>query len=414
MKKQYRPIAYLARKLPTSSETFVIREIAALRQLGAEVRLISLYSPDPSVVHPELPEAAGEAFVAWQPKSVFFWMAHAYFALFHPLRYFGCIRICLLTPGETRKNRLRCLIHFLMAPSAAGYVRQNDIGHIHAHFANTATTVAMLAARLAGISFSFTAHAYDIFLDDTLMSPKLSSALFVAVCSWFNLRYLHEHYPEAVTARIEVVRYGVDPAALGLVSPVKRTRWSTTFSILAVGRLVVTKGFHTLIEACALLKGRGIDFSCLIIGSGPEEPRLKRLVEKLDLTSKVRFAGMLQPAEALKYYPQADVLVMPSCVRHNDRDGIPNVLLEAMVMGVPVISTRVSGIPELVRDGETGLLVEPDDPVALAEAIERLTRRDGLAERLAGSGKTLIAAEFDISGSARQLLRLFRGGPSQM
>jgi len=406
MKDSCKILAYMAPELPVLSETFVIREIAALRQLGHDVRLISLYPPDTTVIHPEMPEAAREAMVAFQPKSPSFWLAHAYFILFHPVRYFGCIRLCLTATEETWKRRLRCLLHFLMAPLAAVQVMQNRIGHIHAHFANTATTVAMMAARLAGISFSFTAHAYDVFRDDTLMSRKISSALFAVVCSRFNVRYLREHYPQAaLNARIEVVRYGVDVASF---ERVQRVRLSPP-TILAVGRLLETKGFHTLVEACALLKRRGIGLSCIIIGSGPEERALHRMVRDLDVADRIVLSGALQPAEVLKHYPLVDVFVMPSCVRNNDRDGIPNVLLEAMASGLPVVATRVSGIPELVRDGETGLLVEPDDPGALAKAIERLLGDDVLAQRLSGAGRKLVETDFDIHGSARKLMSLFRG-----
>jgi glycosyltransferase involved in cell wall biosynthesis len=148
---------------------------------------------------------------------------------------------------------------------------------------------------------------------------------------------------------------------------------------------------------------------CLIIGEGPERERLTRMIAELQLTDYVTLFGKLPPAEVSARYSQASLLVMPSCVRHNDRDGIPNVLIEAMAKGIPVVSTRVSGIPELVRDDQTGLLVEPDDPEALAKAIARLLTDHTLAERLAQAGRELVLQEFNIYRSARQLQRLFAG-----
>lgn len=398
-------IAYVARVLPTLSETFVIREIAALRRMGAAVRLFSLYAPDPTGVHPELPHAARESLVLFAPFSFRFWLAHFYFALFHPLRYLACLRLCLFTPGESLPRRLRALSHFLMAPHAAWQARQNGITHLHAHFANTAATVALMASRLAGIPFSFMAHAYDIFLDDTLMAPKLTSARFAAACSRFHVRYLQEHYPEASSqAHFEVVHYGIDPDRFPFTPP----QAGDDATILAVGRLVETKGFHTLVEACGLLKRRGQRIRCLLVGEGPEERRLKDLVSLWHVEEEFHFMGRLQPAETAACYRRATLFVMPSCVRRNDRDGMPNVLLEAMATGIPVISTRVSGIPELVRHEETGLLVEPDDGEALAQAIQRLLGDRRLREKLAGTAREVILREFDISGSARRLLRLFQ------
>lgn len=396
-------IGYLGRILPTLSETFVVREIAALRRLGQEVRVFSLYPPDEATVHPEAPELAQEVTVLVRPTSPQFWLAH--FAVFgrSPLRYLRCLWRYVLAAGEPWRRRLHCLAYFAVAPFVAVCSRRAGVTHLHAHFANAATTTAMMAAALAGIPFSFTAHAYDIFVDDVLLAAKLSTAAFVATCSFFHVRYLQEHYP--VQAAIFVVRYGVDPE---MFAP-RQASQRTPPLILAVGRLVETKGFHTLIEACTRLRATGATAECLIVGEGPERERLTRMVAELQLADWVTLFGKLPPAEVSARYSQASLLVMPSCVRNNDRDGIPNVLLEAMVMGIPVVSTRVSGIPELVRDNETGLLVNADDPEALANAIARLLTDHPLAERLARAGRELVLQEFNIHKSARRLQRLFAG-----
>ncbi len=396
-------IAYLARILPILSETFVVREIAELRRLGVEVRPFSLYPPDFSVTHPEAPHLAQEVEVLVHPRSLLFWVAHFAVMLRSPGRYLHCLWQYVLAASEPWRRRPRCLAYFAVAPFAALRLRRAGVAHLHAHFANAATSVAMMAAKLAGISFSFTAHAYDIFVDDLLLSAKIPAATFVATCSQFNVQYLRTHYPVAGKTAIDVVHVGIDPTAfLPRSAPP-----GTPPLVLAVGRLVETKGFHTLIEACAQLLSMGVDAQCLIIGEGPEAERLSHMITKLRLSDCVTLLGKLPPPEVLAHYRRASLLVMPSCVRDNDQDGIPTVLIEALALEIPVVSTRVSGIPELVRHGETGLLVAPDDPKGLAEAIARLLEDSELAQRLAQAGRELVIREFNIHNSVRQLLRLF-------
>lgn len=396
-------IAYIGRVLPTLSETFVVREAAALMQLGVPVELFSIYPPDRSHLHPELPDAARKAHVIFRPATGDFWRAHHVFLRKSWSSYLGVLRELIVIPEERAGRRLRTFLHFLMAPHAAILFKRYGITHVHAHFANVAASIAMMAARFAGISFSFMVHAYDLFVDDLLMEEKLRSARFVATCSRFHVEYLREHYRRGREARIEIIHYGIDPSRF----PAQKRDRAPRPVVLAVGRLVETKGFHTLIEACGLLNERRVPFTCVIVGGGNEEARLKRLAVERGLAAQVVFTGALQPAEILERYNRADCLVMPSCVRNNDRDGMPNVLIEAMATGLPVVSTRVSGIPELVRDQETGLLVEPDNPKELADAMEKLLKDPEVSNRLGRAGRELVLADFDIHGSARRLMELF-------
>lgn len=403
-------IGYLSRVLPALSETFVVREIAALRGLGVDVRPFSLYAPETFAVHPEAPDLSGEVEVLVQPGSPLFWLAHIVVVVRHFRRYFRCLWRFVLASGEGWHRRCRCLAYFAVAPYASLRLRRAAVAHVHAHFANAATSVSMMAAELAGIPFSFTAHAYDIFVDDLLLPAKLSAAAFVATCSEFNVRYLREHYPEATRGALQIVRYGIDPEVF---APRQRPRGAFPL-IVAVGRLVKKKGFHVLVEACAQLQASGLEWRCLIVGEGPESDHLRKMIIEFRLSDRVGLQGKLLPMDLMSYYRQADLLVMPSCVHRNDRDGIPNVLIEAMAMEIPVISTRVSGIPELVLNGETGLLVDPDDPAGLADAITRLLRDQELAQRLARAGRALVIREYDTRTSARKLLHLFGVIPHSM
>jgi glycosyltransferase involved in cell wall biosynthesis len=398
-------LAYLGRILPVLSETFVVREIAALRRLGAWIKPFSLYAPDLTAVHPEAPELAAETEVLWQPARPLFWLAHFFFLLGHPRRYLFCLlRYALLAP-EPWRGRRRSLAFFLMAPYAAWRLRRAGVQHLHAHFANAPASLALAAAHLAGVSFSFTAHAYDLFVDRLLLPAKLRAAAFVACISRFNINFLKELFPAAAAAaRLELVRNGVD---LRRFRPSPHPAGKPPL-ILAVGRMVETKGFHDLISACARLAEAGVACRCLIVGEGPEAGRLKKMVADLNLEDSVTLPGRLQPEELLPLFRAADLLAMPACVRQGDMDGIPTVLIEALALEIPVVASRVSGIPELVRDGDTGLLVAPDDPGALAAALGRLLADRPLARRLAAAGRELVRREFNSEHSAARLLELFR------
>jgi len=396
-------LAYLGRILPVISETFVVREIVALRRLGLRVKVFSLHPPETGVSHPEAPDLAREVQVLIQPRDPRFWLAHLWFAWRFPGRYFPCLYAYVLTAPEPWRARGRCLAYFMVAPFAAWRLRRAGIRHLHAHFANAPASVALMAAALAGISFSFTAHAYDIFIDRLLLPAKLAAAAFVACISEYNRRYLQEHYPQARRAHLEVVRNGLDTARF---CPHPHPQ-GTPPCIIAVGRLVETKGFHVLVEACARLRDQGLPCQCLIIGAGPEAGRLQQMVNDLAVADRVVLQGKIPPEAMLSYYRRADVLAMPACIRNQDADGIPTVLIEAMAMEIPVVATRVSGIPELVLDGETGLLVAPDDAPALAQALARLLRDQNLARRLARAGRDLVVSQYNGEASARQLRGLF-------
>ena len=397
-------IAYLGRILPALSETFVVREIAALRSLGARIKAFSLYPPEARVAHPEAPELAREVTVLYRPASPFFWLAHLFFLLRYPRRYWHCLVRYALRPPGTWRNRRRCLAFLAMAPYTAWHLRRAGVQHLHAHFANAPASLALPAAHLAGIPFSFTVHAYDIFIDQLLLPAKLEAAAFVASISRFNLGFLQQNFAAAAArARLELVHNGIDP---GRFRPQPHAA-GTPPLVLAVGRLVETKGFHLLLEACARLRQEGRDCRCLIVGEGPEAEHLKNLVVDLGLEERVELPGRLQPEELLPLFRRADLLAMPACVRNCDQDGIPTVLIEALAMEIPVVATRVSGFPELVRDGDTGLLVAPDNPEALAAALARLLADHGLGRRLAAAGRELVVAEFNSQRSAARLLELF-------
>lgn len=396
-------IGYLSRVLPCLSETFVVREIAALRRLGLSVVPFSLLPPDKDLIPPEAPGIAREAKVIKRPFHPMFWLAHIFFALRHPLRYFGCLLRYVFASSEPLHNKMRALGQFAAAPFAAWLVRRAGIGHLHAHFANSPAGIAMMAARLSGIEFSFTAHAYDIFQDNMLLGKKLAAARWLVTISRFNLGFLEGHFPEGRGADIRVVHCGIDPE----VFLSQKDEKAEPPEILAVGRFVKKKGFHTLVKACAVLAARGVEFRCIIVGDGPELERIRGDISKLRLEEYLFLTGALPQAEVMEYYKRASVFALPCCECGGEMDGIPVVLMEAMAMEIPVVSTTVSGIPELVCDGETGLLVKPEDADGLAAAIERLLENPTSAGELAAKGREFVISEFNILDAGNKMFDFF-------
>jgi glycosyltransferase involved in cell wall biosynthesis len=286
-----------------------------------------------------------------------------------------------------------------------------EVRHLHAHFAHGTTTVTMLASQIAGVPFSFTGHARDIYAGELnpkgWLNRKLRAARFAVTCTEANVRHLEgiERH-----ARVHLVYHGLNDDFARLLSEADGVgaERNGTLRVIGVGRLVAKKGFDTLVDACALLQRRGVPFEAAIIGQDDKHgDEIRRRIQGQGLDGRVRLPGPIGQAELLDEYRRASALCMPCRLLPNDRDGIPNVLVEAMAAGAPVIATGVSGIPELVEHEHNGLLVEPDDPEALAAALLRLHEDRELAARLAREGQQTVRERFDGARHAQQLARLF-------
>jgi len=259
---------------------------------------------------------------------------------------------------------------------------------------------------LGGLPFSISAHAKDIYLSDAAdLRRKMGAARFTVTCTDFNCRTLQAIAPEASVHRMY---HGIDAAVF---HPSRRAVPSLVPLILSVGRLREKKGLDTLIDACRLLHGRGVPFRCEIVGYGEEHERLAALIEAHRLDDLVQLAGKLTREQVVERYARAAVYVQPSRVAADgDRDGIPNVLLEAMAMGLPVVATRVSGIPELVQHRHNGLLVEADDPAALADAVEQLADSPALGAQLGREARRTVTTRFDNDHNLRLVMQLLESG----
>jgi glycosyltransferase involved in cell wall biosynthesis len=389
-------IGYVLKRYPRYSETFVVNEILAHEAAGLEVEIFALRPP--SDTHFQDIISRVRASVNYLPasgiKAADFWTALGGAAVSSPGLWTAL--------GEAGSEDARDVYQ---AALLAREARLNGITHLHAHFATASTTVARLAAKFAGIPYTFTAHAKDIFHESVCPEDfrrKLEDAAGVVTVSDYNLRYLRENYGPAAE-RMRRVYNGLDLQRFTYKAPLHRPS-----RIVAVGRLVEKKGFADLIGACATLAASGWRFTCEIVGSGELEADLRGRIEQSGAGGIVRLIGPRPQAEVVRLVQEAAAFVAP-CVLGEDgnRDGLPTALLEAMALGTPVVSTDVTGIPEVLRDGETGLLVPQRNPAALAGAISRLTRDSTLRIRLADRARRLIETDFNVHANAAHLREIF-------
>lgn len=307
---------------------------------------------------------------------------------------------------ESAKVRLTGLWHYAVACHWAAGLRGQEADHIHSQWIHSGGTVAMYGAWLLGKPFSFTGHAADLFRNRAALKDKIRRAGFIICISEFHRQFFLEN--GARPEQLHIAYCGIDT---GHFTPRRRTRAKgEPLHILSSGRLVDKKGFDVLIGACALLRDRGYAFRCTIAGSGPLEADLRARIAAAGLDGRVAMTGeALKQEDIPAFMYSGDVYCLP-CVwaKDNDVDGLPQMLMEAMACGLPAISTRLVGIPDLVIDGETGLLVPPEDAEALADALMRLGDDESFAQQLAESGHTHVTKSFDIDSCLEPLLRQFR------
>ncbi len=391
-----RKVGYVVKRYPRYSETFIVNEILAHEAAGVDVEIFSLLPPTDA--HFQDIIARVRAPVHYLPgegsKVMGFWNGLGQAA--------GELPDFWSDLGKVAREEVRDVAQ---AIALARHIKRSGIYHLHAHFASAPTTVARLAAMFAKISYSFTAHAKDIFHQDVCkenLATKFREAVTAVTVSDFNV----QHLQEIGANRLVRIYNGLDLNRFPFATPEKRLP-----RVVGIGRLVEKKGFIDLVEACALLKTRGCIFDCQIIGTGDQEELLRSRVQQLGLQKHVELVGPRPQLEIIAHLQSASVLAAPCVVGEDgNRDGLPTVLLEAMALGTPCISTDVTGIPEVVLHGETGLIVSQHDPAALADGIQRLLNDPGERARLAKNGRRLIEADFDVHRNAARLRALWPPG----
>ena len=422
-------IAYVLMGFPRLSETFVTHEIYLLEQLGIKLRLFAIKHGDMEQVHdvvahirapltylPKVTSLSGTNLFSWIWRNgAAYAESHGQLLRARPFSYLKTLSAALSMAIKYRRSwhaplRKVFVKEFLQAGYIANQVRKNlSIRQLHGHFCHGATTITWFVSRLTDVPFSFTAHAKDIYQVDQnpgdLLARKLKAARFVTTCTGANATHLGERFPHC--DHVHTVYHGLDTAYFA--PPDGAQRNAAIPRILAVGRFVQKKGFADLIDACSILRQSGMPFHLTIIGEqGDQSDVIRDQVARLDLKQSIHLRGPVTHDELRREYHRADIFALPCLVAPDgDRDGIPNVLAEAMATGMAVVTTAVSGIPELVRDGVDGLMVPERNPQALAAALKRLLDDRVSREQLGGAARTRVCSVFDSKQTTMQLKSLF-------
>jgi len=398
-------LIYVLGQFPSPSETFILREMVALEEMGFTVLPLSM-QPAPA----DPPHAQAEPFMRrtlYRPRPT---SALTFGALLKTLgqRPLGLasglwylMRMVVMHPGCARE----LFSAFAAALYFASRLSPREARHVHAHFASYPATVGLMLMEICGCGYSISCHAQDIFGTGTILpARKFREADFVTICTRHGMERLQRQHSLILADKLHLVHHGVD---VGRMAQEAHVEYPVPL-ILSVGRLVEKKGFPFLLQAAALLHGRGVEFELIIAGEGPMRDELERLAGGLGLRDRAVFAGHLPQEQLAHVYRRADVFCLASTVaKDGDRDGLPNVILEAMAFGVPVVASNLSAIPEAVVDEETGLLAPPGSPQELAAQLERLLSDEELHARLIGNARRLVGEEFDLMKNTVRLGRLF-------
>ncbi len=387
---------------PEITETFIHRELVRMQGWGVPVRVLAgkrVERTDP--LDPRLAailertQFLGPA-ARWIPRG-WAWAAR------HPQRFSETLRRMAALGHRDTVKRGRALGMVLAAASAAEFVERSGVRYLHAHFAHYHAELTMALAWLTGLPFGITGHATGIWKDGNALADKLAHARVFLTCTAYNAAHLRSLSP-AHADKVHLVHHGLDLAALPTRLPLPAgptTRW------LAVGRLIPKKGFSHLVDAVGVLRREGEDLTVTIFGEGPEHATLEARIRDQGLSDVIRLEGTVPIARVWEALETSHGLVMPSIRdRHGNIDGIPNVVLEALAMARPVVGSDLSGIPEVVRTGETGILVPPGDVAALAAALRDLGRDREAAARMGTAGRALMAREFDVDVNTATQVRL--------
>ena len=396
-------VLYLVSLFPCWSETFIVREIHALMRQGVEVRIVSLKPHSEPMVQPDAeilldrviypPASLAGSLKAALPK-----------VLGHPLQSVRELAPLVKSLWRKPDELVKSVVSWWRTLTMIDAVRAFDPQHLHAHWATYPSSAARILAGRIGRPWSFTGHAHDIFVHDQDLAGKLNQADFSVTISGYNQKQLAARMIPRNQSRLAVIHCGVLPADLPYTAAGREAAY-----IVGVGRLDPIKGFIHLVEACRLLKERGTAFTCDIIGDGPLRDTLQQAIDAAGLQAQVRLTGALPQQGVRTRINRATLFVLPSVLlADGNADGIPVALMEAMACGATAISTRVSGIPELIHHEENGLLVSPGDAAELADAMARLLGDAPLRTRLAEAARRTIVQDFDADIEAGKLLALIR------
>lgn len=392
-------IAYLTGEYPRATDTFIQREVAGLRAAGVAVETCSIRrtGPEHHVGEEQRSEAARTFHVLEAAKHPARLVgAHLHWLLRRPGAWLRALMLAIRTAPGGARALIYQLIYFAEAAVLARHIERQGVTHLHNHIAKSSCTVAMLASEMSGIPFSFTLHGPDIFYEPIhwRLDEKIRRAGFVSCISEFCRSQAMAFCAPDHWGKLHIVHCGVDPTRYGRAS--RRSGRQALF----VGRLAAVKGLPVLFDALARMGAEAPDLA--IIGDGPDRAALAAQAQDLGLADRVDFMGYRSQSVVAEMLGKCDLLILPSFA-----EGLPVVLMEALAAGTPVVTTQIAGIPELVRDGETGHLCPPGDADALARAIAAVLDDPDRARALAARGRAIVERDFDSRIEAARLAALF-------
>ena len=396
-----RTLAYIVSRFPAITETFILYEILELERRGIKVEVFSLLRQRDRVMHREAGELVKRTHYG-DLLSPRVWRANLWWLVNQPRTYLGAWWCALR--GNARSLRLLAHATYVVIQAAffARRMKQSGIDHVHAHWATHPTLAALIIRRLVGLPYSFTAHAHDIYVERPMLAQKIREASFVVTISEYNRRLLARLYGGSAAEKTMVIRCGIDPKFF--LPRAAAHHPDRPFAIVCVASLRDYKGHPYLIEACARLRARGISFECLLIGDGEDRAAIEAQIAREQLTHAVKLLGPQSRDRVSLLLSRADVMVLPSVVTHyGKKEGIPVALMEALAVELPVIATSISGVPELLEDGRTGLLVPQRDADALAQALVRIYEDPQLARRLGKEGRQKVLRDFNLGRNVAAL-----------
>lgn len=395
-------VAYLISQYPAYSHTFILREITQLREKGLDIRAISINEPDRSLEKlTGIEKAEAEQTFYVKRQGAF----NTYRALWqtlisNPYGLLKGLQTAITLGGWNIKRGLYHFFYLLEAVLIGQWMHDQKLTHLHVHFATPAASVGLLCKKVFGITFSFTVHGPDEFYDTSYycLVEKIEAADFIICISYYARSQLMKLSPVSAWSKFKICRLGVDSNRF---TPKQKKATDQKLHLLCVGRLTPAKGQAILLNAVAQLINQSVPVQVCFVGMGPDLEALQAHAEELNISQYVNFAGAIDQDHILDYYQLADIFVLPSFA-----EGLPVVLMEAMAMAIPCVTTNITGIPELIKNEQNGLLVPASDVDAMTKAIRYLIENPQIYQQISIESRNKVLAEYDLFKNTQDLFNI--------
>ena len=398
-------IAYVMSRFPKHTETFILYEMLAVEAQGVSVEIYPILKQRDAVIHEEALALVRRAH--YMPFISLSIISSNIAAIRRNAKlYFGTLFEVMRGTFGNANFLIGAISAFPKAVHFSKIMVEEQVTHIHAHFSNHPAVVALIVHRLTGLPFSFTAHGHDIHKDRTMLREKISAAAFAVTVSKYNKSLMAKECPPEDDNKIHVIHCGVDTRLFQV--PVELDRGGPV-NIICVASLLEVKGHTYLIQACRLLRDSGANFICHLVGDGNYHARIEKEINQLGLGEHIKIHGACTQSQVRELLTASDVFVLASKpTRQGAREGIPVSIMEAMAVGLPVVASNISGIPELVEDGISGFLTPPGDVDALARNIGALIEEGSLRRKMGAAGREIVQKDFNLESNARRLIHMVR------